>query len=66
MSQWGRWSDELDSVAFDQLALAYMTRKRWEANLLARSLGEALGGGGNGYQEVSVGEMLGQMGVTIG
>jgi hypothetical protein len=74
------WSDELDAMALEQLTVAYVARKRWEAELQAgmiiKYLGEAMGGSAgstssptgstSGYgQRVAAGDLLGAMGVTL-
>lgn len=56
-------------MLLEQLVVAYLRRKEWEAELLAvrviNTLGEAMGsgGGGEGYQRVSPDALLGMMGV---
>ena len=48
------------------MTLAYLTRKRWEAEIQAVALAKALGGGASeGYQEVPVSNLLSTMGVAI-
>lgn len=66
-------------MALEQLTLAYIARKRWEAELQAglviKYLGEAMGGASastgstsspTGYgQRVTAGDLLGTLGVTL-
>jgi hypothetical protein len=74
LSAWGRWDDDLagkvGSIGLEELKLAYIRRKRWEARMLAveivSALGQALGSVQRGQgQRTSADGLLAAMGARV-